>query len=85
MFIHRKNALKRPSTYIIIVHIQKNHFKKINLNTKWDHNIHQDSSNCVFFKIFSRGSMPLSMSAADIIISIRKEPFVHSECNKNIH
>ena len=51
MFIHRGNALKRLSAYIIIVLYKKITLKK-NLNTKWDQNIHQDTSNCTFFKNF---------------------------------
>ena len=47
MFIHRENALKRPSTYIIIV-LYKEITLKNNFNTKWDQNIHQDTSNCTF-------------------------------------
>ena len=55
MFIHKENALKRPSTYIIIYcSIQRDHFKK-NFNTKWDQNIHQDTSNCTFFQNFLAG------------------------------
>ena len=84
MFIHRENALKAHQ-YISYCSIQREHFKKkiliqnlIKIFTK----IHEIAH---FFKIFSQGSMPPSMCAADIIISISKEPFFHSECNQNIH
>ena len=66
MFLHRENALKAHQ-HISYCSIQREHLKN-NFNTKSDKNIHQDASN--FFKIFSQGSMPPSMCAADIIISI---------------
>ena len=78
MFIHRENALKAHQHTCTIYHIvlyKESMLKKNNFNTKWDQNIHQDTSNCTFFKNFSRSSMALCMCAADIIISIRKEPF----------
>ena len=43
---------------------------KNNFNTKSDQKIHQDASNCTILKIFSQGSMPPSMCAADIMISV---------------
>ena len=69
MFIHRENALKAHQ-YISYCSIQRDHFKNtiliqnlIKIFTK----MHQIAH---FFKIFSQGSMPPSMCAADIIISI---------------
>ena len=77
-----------PGKYINIISyfsIQREHFEKtilirnpIKIFTKTHHIVH-------FFKNFSQGSMPPSICAADIIISIGKEPFFHSECNHNIH
>ena len=54
MFIHKENALKRPSTYIIIV-LYKEITLKNNFNTKWDQNIYQYTSNCTFFQNFLAG------------------------------
>ena len=68
MFIHRKNALKAHQ-HISYCSIQRNHFKKKFIK-KFDQNVHQDASNCTFFQKISRGSMPSSMCAADIFISI---------------
>ena len=82
MFIHKENALKAIN--ISYCSIQRDHFKKtvliqnlIKIFTKTHQIAH-------FIKIFSQGSMHPSMCAADII-SIRKEPLFHSECNQNIH
>ena len=68
MFIHWENALKaQQHNYIISLFYTKRALKKkkliqnlIKIFTKVAH----------FFKIFSQGSMPLSMCAADIIVSI---------------
>ena len=85
MFIHRENALKAHQ-HISYCSIQRYHLKKktflIQKLIKIFIKTHQIAH---FFKIFSQGSMPPSMCAADIIISIRKEPSFHSECNQNIH
>ena len=69
MFIHRENALK-DHQHISYCSIQREHCKKtiliqnlIKIFTKTHEIAH-------FFKIFSQGSMPPSMCAADIIISI---------------
>ena len=66
MFIYRENALKRPSTYIIIVLYKEITLKKtlIQNGIKIFIKTHQIAH---FFETFSRGSMPLSMCAADII------------------
>ena len=69
MFIHSENALKAHQ-HISYCSIQRDYFKK-NVNTKSEQNFHQDASNCTFFSIFfSQGTMPPSMCADDIIISI---------------
>ena len=68
MFIYRENALKAHQ-HISYCFIYTCHFKK-KINTKSDQKIHQDASNCTFLKICSQGSMPPSMCAADIIISV---------------
>ena len=39
MYIHRENALKRPSTYIILFYIERDHLKKKNFNVH--HETHQ--------------------------------------------
>ena len=63
MFIHRANALK-AIYHISYCSIQRDHFKNlIKIFTKTHQIAH-------FFKIFSEGSKPLSMCAADIILSI---------------
>ena len=68
MFIHRENALKAHQ-HISYCSIQRDHLKKnliqnmIKIFTKTHQIAH-------FFKIFMQGSMPLSMCAAHIIISI---------------
>ena len=69
MFIHRENTLKAHQ-HISYCSIQRNHLKKtiliqnlIKIFTKTHQIAH-------FFQIFSQGSMPPSMCAADIIISI---------------
>ena len=68
MFIHRKNGLKAHQ-HISYCSIQRYHLKKkliqnlIKIFTKTHQIAH-------FFKIFTQGSMPPSMCAADIIISI---------------
>ena len=69
MFIHKENALKAHQ-HISYCSIQRDHFEKtiliqylIKIFTKTHQIAH-------FFKIFSQGSMPPSMCAADIIISI---------------
>ena len=65
MFIHRENALKAHQHSSI----QREHLKNfliqnlIKIFTKTHQIAH-------FFKIFSHGSLPPSMCAADIIISI---------------
>ena len=69
MFIPRENALKAHQ-HISYCSIQRDHFKKTILLQnliKIFTNTHQIAH---FFKIFSKGSMPPSMFAADIIISI---------------
>ena len=69
MFNQRENALKRPSTYIILFYTKRLLFKKklmrnlIKIYTKTHQIAH-------FFKIFSLESMPPTMCTADIIISI---------------
>ena len=65
MFIHRENALKAHQHSSI----QKEHLKKILIQNliKIFTKTHQIAH---FFKIFSQGSLPPSMCAADIIISI---------------
>ena len=69
MFLHRENALKAHQ-HISYSSIQRELLKKtiliqnlIKIFTKTHQIAH-------FFKIFSQGSMPPSMCAADIIISI---------------
>ena len=70
MFIHRENALKAHQ-HISYCPIQRYHLKKTNIfNTKTDQNIIKTHQIANFFKIFSQGSMPPSMCAADIIIFI---------------
>ena len=69
MFIHRENAL-RANQHISYCSIQRDHLKKtilIKNLTKIFMKTHQIAH---FFKIFSQGSMPPSMCAVDIIISI---------------
>ena len=84
MFVHRENALKaHQHTCISYCSILVNLKKKF--NTKSDQSIHQDVSNCTFKNNFLQGSMPPSMCAADIIISVWKRTFFYSECNRNIH
>ena len=69
MFIHRENAPKAHQ-HISYSSIQRDHLKKpvliqnlIKIFTKTHQIAH-------FFKIFSQGSMPPSICAADIVISI---------------
>ena len=70
MFIHRENALKAHQN-ISYCSMQRDHFKRNNFNTKSDQNIHQDASNCTFFKKNSgRVACPLAICATEIIISI---------------
>ena len=69
MLIHRENALKAHQ-HISYCPIQRYHLKKKFFNTKTDQNIIKTHQIAHFFKIFSQGSMPPSMCAADIIISI---------------
>ena len=70
MFIHRENALKAHQ-HISYCSMQRDHFKRNNFNTKSDQNIHQDASNCTFFKkISGRVACPLAICATEIIISI---------------
>ena len=71
MFIHRENALKAHQ-HISYCSIQRNHFKKTILeqNLIEIHVFTKTHQNAHFFKIFLQDSMPLSMCAADIIISI---------------
>ena len=87
MFIHRENALKAHQHISYCSNFYtKDHFKQtiliqnlIKIFTKTHQIAH-------FFKIFLRDNMPPNMCAADIIISIWKEPFIYSECNQiNIH
>ena len=70
MFIHRENALKAIQHIISYYSIQRNHFIKtiiiqnlIKILTKTHQIAH-------FINFFLQGSMPPSMCAADIIISI---------------
>ena len=65
MFIHRENALKaHQHSSIQREHLKKNLIQNlIKIFTKTHEIAH-------FFKIFSQGSLPPSMCAADIIISI---------------
>ena len=53
MYIHRENALKAHQ-HISYYSMQRDHFKK-KINTKFDQNIHEDSSNYTFKKIFLAG------------------------------
>ena len=68
MFIPRENALKPINIHHIVLYKEIT-LKKILLQNliKIFTNTHQIA---LFFKIFSKGSMPPSMCAADIIISI---------------
>ena len=68
MFIHRKNALKAHQ-HISYCSIQRYHLKK-KINTESDQNFTKTHQIAHFFKIYTQGSMPPSMCAADIIISI---------------
>ena len=81
MFIHRENALKAHQhiSYCSILVTLNNNFniKLIKRFTKTHQIAH-------FLKNFSQGSMPPSMCAVEIIISVWKT-FFHSECNQNIH
>ena len=65
MFIHRENALKtHQHSSIQREHLKKNLIQNlIKIFTKTHQIAH-------FFKFFSQGSLPPSMCAADIIISI---------------
>ena len=69
MFIHRENAPKRPSTYVVLFYTRKSLLKKI-LIQNLIKIFTKTHPLAYFLKTFSRGSMPPSMCAADIIISI---------------
>ena len=69
MFIRRENALERPSTYIILFYTKRS-LKKTILIQNLINIFTQTHQIAHVFKIFSRGSMPPIMCAADIIISI---------------
>ena len=61
MFIHRENAMRRPSTYIILFSTKRSLLKN-NFNTRYDQNIYHGASNCTFFKKISRGvACPLAL------------------------
>ena len=66
MFIHRENALKTHQHSSI----QREHLKKKNLIQNLIKIFTKTHQIAHFFKIFSQGSLPPSMCAADIIISI---------------
>ena len=71
MFIHRENALKRSSTYIILFYTKRSLKTKIKFYVKNLIKIYTKMHQIGhFYKFFSLGSMPPSMCAADIIISI---------------
>ena len=69
MFIHRENALKAHQ-HISYCSIQRYHFKRTILIQNLIKIFTNTQQIAHFFKIFSKGSMPHSMCAADIIISI---------------
>ena len=69
MFIHRKNALK-AHYHISYCSIQRDHFKKTILIQNLNKIFTKTHQIAHIFKIFSQGSKPLSMCAADIILSI---------------
>ena len=68
MFIHRENALKAHQHNIILFYTKRALNKTILIQNliKIFIKTHEIAH---FFKIFSQGSMPPSMFAADIIIS----------------
>ena len=68
MFLHRENALKAINIYIILFYTKRALKKTILIQNliKIFTKTHQIAH---FFKIFSQGSMPPIMCAADIIIS----------------
>ena len=69
MFIHRENALKAHQ-HISYCSIQRNHLKKKNLIQNLIKIFTKTHQIATFFQNFLAGSMPPSMCAADIIISI---------------
>ena len=70
MFIHRENALKAHQ-HISYCSIQRYHLKKNIFNIQKLIKIFIKTHQIAhFFKLFSQCSMPPSMCAADIIISI---------------
>ena len=69
MFIIRENALKAHYR-ISYCSIQKDHFKKTILIQNLNKIFTKTHQIAHFFKIFSQGSKPPSMCAADIILSI---------------
>ena len=69
MFLHRENALKAHQ-HISYCSIQREHLKKPILIQNLIKIFTMTHQIAHFFKIFSQGSMPPSMCAADIIISI---------------
>ena len=69
MFIHRENALK-AHYHISYCSIQRDHFKKTILIQNLNKIFTKTHQIAHIFKIFSHGSKPPSMCAADIILSI---------------
>ena len=69
MFIHRENVLKAHQ-HISYCSIQRDHFKKTSLIQNLIKIFTKTHQIAHFFKNFSQGSMPPSMCAPDIIISI---------------
>ena len=70
MFIHRENALK-AHYHISYCSIQRiDHFKKTILIQNLNKIFTKTHQIAHFFKIFSQGSKPPSMCAANIILSI---------------
>ena len=69
MFFHRENALK-AHYHISYCSIQRDHFKITILIQNLNKIFTKTHQIAHFFKIFSQGSKPPSMCAADIIRSI---------------
>ena len=69
LFIHMENDMKAHQ-HISYCSIQRDHFKKTILIQNLIKIFTKTHQIAYFFKIFSQGSMPPSMCAADITISI---------------